>query len=103
MEIPKLEFGYYFSNLFMRYAVNTIISLGIIILIFKDKKGFIFSLKFYSFSFVFLGLILFLLLKYNISSDYMLTFYIRRFLIHPIFLLILVPAFYFQKLKLSSK
>jgi len=103
MEIPKLDFWYYFVNLFLRYTINSVISLGIIFLIFKDRNGLVFSLKFYCFSFILLGLFLFLLLKYNISNDYMLTFYVRRFLTHPIFLLILVPAFYFQKLKLSTK
>jgi exosortase F-associated protein len=32
------------------------------------------------------------------DDDKMLVFYIRRFIIQPIFLLLFVPAFYFQQL-----
>ena len=103
MGIPKLDFGFYFIHIFLRYTINSAISLFIIFLIFKDLEGWKFSVKFYSLSFLVLGLFLFLLLKYNTTNDYMLTFYIRRFLIHPIFLLVLIPAFYFQKLKLKTK
>ena len=103
MGIPKLDFVNYFMNILLRFTINSGISLIIIYLIFKDLKGVRFAVKFYSLSFIVLGLFLFILLMYNISNDYMLAFYVRRFLIHPIFLLVLVPAFYFQKLKLETK
>ncbi len=93
-----------FSNLFLRYLINTIISLAIIYVIFH-KKGLVrFSIKFYIAAFIFLGIFYFLLLKMEMLDGYLLTFYIRRFLIHPVFVLILVPAFYYQqKLVKQSK
>jgi len=93
-----------FANLFLRYLINAIISLGIIYVIFQ-KKGLVrFSIKFYTAAFIFLGIFYFILLKMEMLDGYLLTFYVRRFLIHPVFVLILVPAFYYQqKLVKQSK
>jgi len=96
--IPKLNFGAYFLNIFYRYTLNTVISLAIIYLVFYDIKALYFSIKFYMLVFVVLSLMLFILLKFNGSQNYMLTFYVRRFLIQPLFVFILLPAFYYQKL-----
>jgi exosortase F-associated protein len=97
--IPELNFGAYFLNIFYRYALNTLISLAIIYLAFNDVKALYFSVKFYILVFVVLGLMLFILLKFNVSQNYLLTFYVRRFLIQPLFVFILLPAFYYQKRK----
>ena len=97
--IPELNFGAYFLNIFYRYALNSIISLAIIYLVFNDVKSLYFSIKFYVFAFALLSLLLFILLNFNIAPNYMLTFYVRRFLIQPLFVFILLPAFYYQKLK----
>ncbi|MHB1148364.1 MAG: exosortase F system-associated membrane protein [Lutibacter sp.] len=100
--IPELDFGTYFLNIFYRYALNTIISLAIIYLVFYDKKVLNFSVKFYVLAFAVLGLMLFILLKFNVTQNYLLTFYVRRFLIQPLFVFILLPAFYYQKLKVGK-
>ena len=100
--IPELNFGTYFLNIFYRYALNSIISLAIIYLVFNDVKVFYFSAKFYILAFLALSLLFYILLKFNVTQNYMLIFYIRRFLIQPLFILILLPAFYYQKL-LSAK
>lgn len=97
--IPELNYGAYFLNIFYRYALNTIISLGIIYFIFNNLKILYFSMKFYVFAFVILGMMLFVLLNFNETHSYLLTFYVRRFLIQPLFVFILLPAFYYQQLK----
>ncbi len=97
--IPELNFGVYFLNIFYRYAINTVISLSIIYLGFYDVKSLYFSIKFYVLAFAVLSLMLFILLKFNGSQNYLLIFYIRRFLIQPLFVFILLPAFYYQKLR----
>lgn len=97
--IPQINFKLFFLNLLYRYSLNSTISLAIIYLVFKNIKTLMFSLKIYIIAFVVLCMILLLLLKYNLNLDYQLIFYVRRFLIHPIFLLILLPAFYYQQLK----
>lgn len=93
-----------FASLLFRYLINSIISLAIIYVIFHKKALVKFSIKFYIIAFIFLGLCYFILLKMEMFDGYLLTFYIRRFLIHPVFVLILVPAFYYQqKLIIQNK
>ena len=100
--IPELNFNAYFLNIFYRYILNTIISWAIIYLIFYDLKTLYFSIKFYAIAFLILCLMLFILLKFNVTQNYLLTFYVRRFLIQPLFVFILLPAFYYQKLKVKN-
>lgn len=84
-------------NIFFRYTINTVISLVIIYVAFQ-KKGLVrFSIKFYIASFVVMGFLYFILLQFEMVNGHLFTFYVRRFLIHPVFVLILLPAFYYQK------
>jgi exosortase F-associated protein len=87
-----------FFYLTIRYVVNMIISLNIIFLIFRKRKIINFTLKFYFIAFIVLGLIYFFQLRMEFSNGYLFAFYVRRMLIHPMFLLILLPALYYQKL-----
>lgn len=89
-------------HLLFRYVINTMISLGIIYLVFMKRNWVIFSIKFYSILFLILMLVYILLLKTEFSNGYLLAFYVRRMLIHPVFLILLLPAFYYQR-KLNSK
>ena len=84
-------------NILFRYLINAIISLAIIYFTFQ-KKGLVkFSVKFYVAAFIVLGFFYFILLKSEMLNGYLFAFYVRRFLIHPVFVLILLPAFYYQK------
>ena len=97
--VPDIDLIHFFLHLFLRYFLNTIISLTLIYLIFKNLTLVQFSVKFYIYAFVILGFTLYLILQFQISDNYMLLFYVRRFLIHPLFVFILLPAFYYQSLK----
>ncbi|AUC22048.1 exosortase F system-associated protein [Polaribacter sejongensis] len=85
-------------NMFFRYLINSIISLGIIWVLFERKEYLRFASYFLMIAFVILITVFVILIKDNFESGYLLPFYIRRFIIHPLFLLILLPAFYYQKL-----
>ena len=92
-EVAKLAF--YTS---LRYLLNTLASLGILYLIFNDKVMIRFSVLLYVIAYVLL-LIPFLYFVINPrQEDYYLFFNIRRFLIQPIGLILLLPAFYYFKL-----
>lgn len=92
-EVAKLSF---FTSL--RYLLNTLASLGILYLIFQDKIMIKFSVFLYIVAYVLL-IILFLYFVINPKQeDYYLFFNIRRFLIQPIGLILLLPAFYYYKL-----
>ncbi len=92
-EVAKLVF---FTSL--RYAINTLISLGILLVFFRDKSIIKFSIILYALAYVLL-LIPFLYFVINPKQeDYYLFFNIRRFLIQPLLLILLLPAFYYYKL-----
>jgi len=97
--IPTIEYCNYFLNLFLRYCLNSLVSLAIIHLIFQHKKTLIFSFKFFVLAFLLLSIYLFAILKFQITDGYILIFYVRRFLIQPLFVFILIPAFYYQKIQ----
>ncbi len=85
-------------NMLFRYVLNSLISLGIIWFLFERKDYFKFSGFFLMLAFMILIVAFVLLLRDDFESGYLLIFYIRRFIIHPLFLLLLLPAFYYQKL-----
>lgn len=83
----------------LRYTLNSVLSLGIIYLFFKDKNIVKFSALLYGFA-LFILIVLYLYFVINPQQkDYYIFFNIRRFLIQPLLLLILLPAFYYYKLK----
>ena len=82
-----------------RYTLNTIISLGILYVVFRNSSVIKFSVVIYAIAYLFL-LAAFLYFVINPrQEDYYLFFNIRRFLIQPIILLVLLPAFYYHKLQ----
>ena len=100
--IPQLNFTKFWGFLLLRYALNTGLSLIIIYLTFYNRKVLVFSSRFYGLALIVLSFLFWVLLEFELNLGDRLTFYIRRFLIHPVFLMILLPAFYYQKLKRSK-
>tara|TARA_B110001450_G_scaffold236512_1_gene242015 strand:+ start:1226 stop:1663 length:438 start_codon:yes stop_codon:yes gene_type:complete len=84
-------------NMLFRYLLNSIISLGLIWVLFERKDYFKFSFFFFVFAIIPLILVFNFLIKDGFEGGYLLPYYIRRFIIHPLFLLLLLPAFYYQK------
>ncbi|WP_339916885.1 exosortase F system-associated membrane protein [Yeosuana marina] len=83
----------------LRYVLNTVISLAILYVVFKDKSMIKFSVLIYGVSFIILILIYLYFVVNPKQEQYYLFFNMRRFLIQPIILLVLLPAFYYYKLK----
>lgn len=96
---PEFETWKLNLNLVLRFWMNTILSLGIIHLIFQDTL----TTKFATFLYVLFFLVLFvafqLLIHFGSENQNFWLFYLRRFLIHPVLLLLFLPAFYFQRLQ----
>jgi len=93
---PGFDYWKTFWNTALRYILNSVISIGIIWLLFSKSTlkfaGFIYALSFLILAPVFLWL-----LKEMNPDLYFLLFYVRRFLIQPLLVLLLVPAFYYQQ------
>jgi len=101
--IPPMDMAKLMINLTTRYALNTSISLLIIYISFKDLGILKFSTILYVILYA-LATSIFIFLVLNIEREhYLALFYVRRFLIHPLFLLILLPAFYYYRLTLRRK
>lgn len=99
IDSPRRELAKLLFNTTLRYVLNSLISLGIIFLVFKDKSMIKFSTVIFALAYLLL-LIPFLYFVINPKQeDYYLFFNVRRFLIQPIILMLLLPAFYYQRLK----
>ena len=99
MDYPRREILKLTLFTTLRYVMNSVISLGILYLAFRDKSVVKFSAVIYVIAYIIL-LVIFLYFVINPrQEDYYLFFNIRRFLIQPIILLVLLPAFYYHKLK----
>lgn len=94
--LPKFDEIKLFFGLFFRYFINSAITIAIIYLLFQEisivKLTSVLLLSF----FIVLISGLFLILNFSTHPDYLFLFYIRRFLIQPLFLILFVPAFYYQ-------
>lgn len=86
-----------FLSIGFRFYLNSIISVGILYLLFKDAKITRFSIFLYAFFGTFLMIAFFFMMVKLGDGHKMYLFYVRRFLIQPVFLLLFVPAFYYQK------
>lgn len=96
--LPDSNDGKLYFYLSLRYWINSLISIGVIYLLFPSKNNLWFTFKVYLFTFFILGIGF--LVFYNTSSpgNFRALFYTRRFLIHPVLLLLLIPAFYRKRL-----
>ena len=99
LNLPFPEFDSFklFFSMTFRFVLNTFFSLLIIYFLFKDLTITKFASILYGFLFIILMLFFFVLVSYFSESNNFLLFYIRRFIIQPLFLILLIPAIYFQK------
>lgn len=97
--LPEFDSMLLFFGLSFRFFLNTILSLGILYCLFNDKEMISFASLLYLFFFVVLIVAFFCILYFFKNQENLLLFYVRRFLIQPLFLILFVPAFYYQKLK----
>lgn len=95
--LPKFDNLFLFFGLLFRYFLNTILSLGIIYFLFKDKGMIQFASIVYLFFFLVLMSAFFFMLHFYGNQNNLVLFYVRRFLIQPLFLILFIPAFYYQK------
>lgn len=98
--LPNVEASKMYFNIFFRYVLNAILSLAIIWFIFQNHGISKVSALLYGVLFLFLFSAYILLIEFSTeTSNHLILFYVRRFLIQPLFLFILLPAFYFQRKK----
>ncbi|SMC48889.1 exosortase F system-associated membrane protein [Moheibacter sediminis] len=96
-EYPEYDLARVVLSVISRYLINTIISILIIGLIFWSRNYILFTSYIYAGFFLILLPIYIYFVETEFSLGENMGFYIRRFLIQPVLLLILIPAFYYQK------
>lgn len=94
--LPEYNSFKLFLGLLFRYTLNTLLSLGITYLLFKDKAILKLCICLYIAFFIIFTLALFVIINTD-DVNLLLLFYIRRFIIQPLFLILFTPAFYYQK------
>ena len=100
--IPKISNLSLFFSFFVRYTLNSIISISIIYLIFLNKNLLKFLILVYVFLFIIL-IISFYVFLYGYFIDWQVVFYVRRFIIQPLFLILFIPALFYQKVYGNDK
>ena len=97
LAFPQINIFKLFFSMGMRFYLNSVISLFLLYVIFKDTQ----IVKFTAFIYMILGSVLMISFIFTLNffgeENKMTLFYIRRFLIQPIFILLFIPAFYSQK------
>ena len=97
LPFPKINIFKLFFSMGMRFYLNSVISLFLLYVIFKDTQ----IVKFTALLYMVLGSVLMISFIFTLNffgeESKMTLFYIRRFLIQPIFILLFIPGFYYQK------
>ena len=95
--LPEFSTGKLWGHIALRYGMNMILSILVLYALFRNRTLLRLSLWLYTGAFFIFAGMYFLLLYIQVSPQYYLAvFYLRRFLIQPLLLFILVPAFYYQ-------
>ena len=97
LPFPEISVVKLFLSLGFRFYLNSVISLVLLYVIFNDGKMVKFSILLYMILGSILMISFFFVLNFFGEESKMTLFYIRRFIIQPIFILLFIPAFYYQK------
>lgn len=94
-ELPEYNAWKLYGHYLLRYFLNTLLSVAMLFVIFK--KWEIIKIT----TFLYLVFLVVLLMAFyaalNFQQNMLVVFYIRRFVIQPIFLLLFLPGFYYQE------
>lgn len=100
--LPEFDTVKLTVSLCFRYLLNTIISLALLYVAFKQKELVKFSALLYLIFFVLLMAAFFVIIHFFGANYNLELFYVRRFLIQPLFVILFLAAFYYQE-KVAKK
>ncbi|SNR94323.1 exosortase F system-associated protein [Flavobacterium sp. ov086] len=101
LPFPEVNQFKLFLGLFLRYILNTVLSLVLIYALFPDVEILKFTTFMYGFFLLLLFVMFYVIIEYFSNASWLL-FYVRRFIIQPIFVLLFIPAFYYQQQNLKK-
>lgn len=91
------------TSILFRYVLNSALTIAIVFFLFRQRKYVTFTILVLGIGFLILLPTFNYLLTDFTSTNEMILFYVRRFLIQPMFLLILVPCFYYQEILIKKE
>ena len=96
-DFPEINWIKMTLNLLFRFGLNTVISLFMIHVIFENRSYVEFSIYLFSVLFIMLMPIYYYYIYIEFEGGYLTAFYIRRFIIQPLFVFLIIPALFYQK------
>ena len=96
-QVPNFIWGKLMLSHFFRFALNLIFSAIVVHFIFLNKKWTIQAVFLMAVAFLFFFPIYLWCLYSKMEIGYLFTFSVRRFVIQPIILLLIIPIFYYRK------
>lgn len=94
--LPEFETTRLFLHVTWRYTLNMILSFGILWAAFMDTSVIKFAVGFYVAVFILLIMPFYYFLFHHNPSEYLPLFYVRRFLIQPLLIFLILPAFLYS-------
>ena len=96
-EIPKFVWEKLIISHFFRFLLNLFFSALVIHFMFLNKKWTLQAIALMTIAFLFFFPIYLWCLYSKMEVGYLFTFSVRRFVIQPIILLLIIPIFYYRK------
>ena len=96
-QVPDFIWGKLMLSHFFRFALNLIFSAIVVHFMFLNKKWTIQAVFLMAVAFLFFFPIYLWCLYSKMEIGYLFTFSVRRFVIQPIILLLIIPIFYYRK------
>ncbi|KUJ57840.1 exosortase F system-associated membrane protein [Chryseobacterium aquaticum] len=102
ISIPQFEWGKLIVSHLFRFVLNLVFSCIIIYSLFKNKEWTIQGIVLITIIFA-ITFPIYLYCIYNkFEIGYLFSFYMRRFVIQPLILLLVIPLFYYRKQMLEK-
>ena len=96
-QVPDFIWGKLMLSHFFRFALNLIFSAIVVHFMFLNNKWTIQAVVLMAVAFLFFFPIYLWCLYSKMEIGYLFTFSVRRFVIQPIILLLIIPIFYYRK------
>ena len=96
-QVPDFIWGKLMLSHFFRFALNLVFSAIVVHFMFLNKKWTIQAVVLMAVAFLFFFPIYLWCLYSKMEIGYLFTFSVRRFVIQPIILLLIIPIFYYRK------
>ena len=102
LTVPDFVWGKLIMHHIFRFILNIIFSAIILQAFFNNKKWTIQGLILMTLVFVITFVVYLYCLHTKLDVGYLFTFYMRRFVIQPLILLLIIPLFYYRKMLLKK-